>query len=58
MYKTGSNTVTAGTAITGYAALPADGEITAANGTNVTIVLAGKDSLLPIAYGNVTSVAS
>ena len=63
MYKVGdaSQTVTFGTPLTaadGWAALPGDGVITAANGKNVTVALAAPGSGLPLAAGNTTVVAA
>ncbi len=58
MYKVGTDTPAVGTALSGYAALPADGTITVANGETVTIALAGAASLKPLAVGTVTAVAN
>ena len=53
-----ATTVTQGTALTGWAPLPADGIVTAANGKVITVALAGKESLLPLASGYATVVAN
>ena len=59
LYKVGESaeTVTAGTALTGWTMLPANGVITATSAQTVTVALAGANSNLPLASGNATVVA-
>lgn len=59
LYKVGASaeTVTAGTALTGWTMLPANGVITATSAQTVTVALAGANSGLPLASGNATVVA-
>lgn len=60
VYKvdTAATTVTPGTALTGWATMPADGIVTAANGKVITVALVGANSLLPLASGYATVVAN
>ncbi len=59
LYKVGGSAeaVTAGTALTGWTMLPANGVITATSAQTVTVALAGANSGLPLASGNATVVA-
>lgn len=60
VYKTGSSaqTVTAGTALTGWAQLPAGGTITPESGSVITVAAVGATSLLPLASGSATIVTA
>lgn len=58
VYKVGSGeeTVTAGTPLTGWAALGSGQGITCSAGQTVTVALVGANSMLPLAYGSATVV--
>lgn len=58
VYKVGSGeeTVTAGTPLTGWAALGSGQGITCSTGQTVTVALVGANSMLPLAYGSAAVV--